>query len=237
MKSNKIMLASAVIFGLIAAFGVYWYVENLEKQMDETEYVQVIVPQENIQANTQVTRNMFRYMEIPAEYIHPEAITNPEEIDGAITKTMLMADEQLLRGKIVVEEQYEAGLAYQIKEGFRALTIPINQVSGLAGLVKPGDSVDIIVTINAERGTGESVLISTYVLQDILVLAADNVLEREKSDVNPLERNTLTLEVRPTDAPKLVMASEEGSLRLLLRSPIDEGTTNTAPASLRSFIQ
>ncbi|MDW7673928.1 MAG: Flp pilus assembly protein CpaB [Bacillota bacterium] len=232
MKANKIMLFSAVIFGLLAAFGVYWYINSIEKNLDNTVYAQIIVPKQDIKANTKLTRDMFQYKEIPVDYVHPNAVTNPEEIDGAITKSILIADEQLLEGKLVKQNQFEDGLSYQIKEGYRALTIPINVVSGLSGLVKPGDSVDIIVTIEDNQ------TISTFVLQNILVLAADNTLERKTGSAPAdLERKTLTLEVKPTEAPKLVLASEQGSLRLLLRSPVDKEIPWVPQAKLETFIQ
>lgn len=233
MKANKIMIFSAVLFGLLAAFGVYWYVDSIEKNLDQTVYAQVIVPKENISANTKVTRDMFEYKQIPANYVHPSAVKDPGEIDGAITKSILIAEEPLLAGKLVKQDQFEDGLAYQIKQGYRAVTIPINLVSGLSGMVKQGDFVDIIVTINDGNQS-----VSTYVLQNITVLAADNVMERRTGNApTDLERKTLTLEVRPNDAPRLVLASEEGSLRLLLRSPIDNEQVSVPQFSSRNLIQ
>ncbi|MBS4025796.1 MAG: Flp pilus assembly protein CpaB [Clostridia bacterium] len=239
MKTNKLMLLSAIIFSLLAAYGVYWYMGDLEKKLDTTVYGRVIVPKETIAVNTRVTRSMFEYKEVPVVYIHPNAVVDAEEIDEAITKAMLISGEQLLSDKLVKQGQLGDGLAYQIKQGHRALTIPINLVSGIAGLVKPGDSVDIIVTIDAQRSENQqdTVLISTYVLQNILVLAADNSLQRKPNEPSDLERRTLTLEVRAQDAPKLVLASEEGSIRLLLRSPVDKDNVNVSPASLRTFLQ
>jgi pilus assembly protein CpaB len=239
MKTNKLMLLSAIIFSLLAAYGVYWYMGDLEKKLDTTEYGKVIVPKETIPVNTRVTRSMFEYKEVPVAYIHPNAVMDPEEIDEAITKAMLVSGEQLLRDKLVAKDQPGDGLAYQIKQGHRALTIPINQVSGIAGLVKPGDSVDIIATINAPRSENdkETVLIATYILQNILVVATDNNLQRKANEAGDLDRRTLTLEVKAQDAPKLVLASEEGSLRLLLRSPVDKDNVNVSPATGRIFLQ
>ncbi|MGF7185897.1 pilus assembly protein CpaB [Desulfitispora alkaliphila] len=235
MKNKKVILL-ALIFGIIAAMGMYWYIDYIEKKLDQTEYGQVIVPREEVPINTQVDRSMFKFVDLPVAYIHPNAITNPEEIDGAITKSMLMAEEQLLAGKLVQKEQYEDGLAYQIKSGYRAVTIPINLVSGLSGLVKPGDSVDIVVTVDAEKADGNSETVTTYVLQDILVLAVDNIIARNASESGSLDRNTITLEVSSSNAPQLVLASERGSLRLLLRSPVDGGKTNIPPANMRQFL-
>jgi pilus assembly protein CpaB len=239
MKANKLMLLTAFVFSLLAAYGVYWYMEDLEKRLDTTEYGKVIVPKETILVNTRVTRSMFAVKEVPVAYIHPNAVKNPEEIDDAVTKALLVAGEQLLSDKLVKKGQLGDGLAYQIKEGYRALTIPINQVSGIAGLVKPGDAVDVVVTVNAQRTESDqdTVLVSTYVLQNVLVLAADNLLQRRPNEAADLERKTLTLEIRPQDAPKLVLASEEGSLRLLLRSPADDSYVDVSPATLRNYTQ
>ena len=97
----------------------------------------------------------------------------------------------------------------------RAMAVRVNEVVGLPGFIKPGDRVDIMVTLkNPKRGKGK---ITKTVLENTLVLATGTQMERKGPGEKPTPVKVITFEVSLKDAEKLALASTEGKLRLALQ--------------------
>ena len=110
-------------------------------------------------------------------------------------------------------------IATQVREGMRAVTIPINAVTGTAGHISPGDRVDIQYI----RKTSQQVS-SHILLQDVLVVATDQSTDSERT--RAVVARTVTVEVNQTDAQKLTLAMETGTLSLFLRSVTEIGASS-----------
>src|SRR3546814_9365193 len=101
----------------------------------------------------------------------------------------------------------------------RAVTIRVNDVAGVAGFVLPGDRVDVLLTRDRTGGEGGNVannLITDVLLQNVKVLGIDQDANQEKD--KPSVAKAVTLEVSPQQAQKLALASQLGSLALMLRN-------------------
>jgi pilus assembly protein CpaB len=110
------------------------------------------------------------------------------------------------------------GLSYVIPSFMRAVTVKVDPVIGVAGFLKPRDHVDVLATFRA----GDQA-VAKIVLQDVELLALGSQVEKdqmERGEGKPQSdgRETATLLVTPDDAQKLVLAENEGKLRLVLRS-------------------
>jgi pilus assembly protein CpaB len=114
-------------------------------------------------------------------------------------------------------ENSGSGLPSMIPAGFRAVSVRVNEIIGVAGFVTPGTRVDVLLT-----GTppGGSVAVTTTVLQNVLVLASGQKLERSTSG-EPQAAQVVTLQVTPEESQKLTLASQEGRIQLALRNPVD----------------
>lgn len=141
---------------------------------------------------------------------------------GAVTRVPLLAGMPLTDARLIRPGQ-DGFLAAVLLPDHRAITITINQETSHAGMIAPGDRVDVIFTMRLSSG-GPSQLdsFSRTVLEDIRVVAVGRRIESvsytgQEGDPAPQGGNTVTLEVRPPEADQLVLASTQGSLALALR--------------------
>jgi pilus assembly protein CpaB len=106
----------------------------------------------------------------------------------------------------------------------RAISVAIDEVSGNAGLILPGDYVDLLLTQTVGTADdGESRIVSETVLSNVRVIAVGRTLrvdgtEKEDAKGGPAKARTTTLEVRPSEAEVVAVAARLGSLSLALRS-------------------
>ena len=141
---------------------------------------------------------------------------------------------QPLRADLVVRQGEPGFLAAVLRPGMRAVSIPTSRVESNFGLASPGDRVDVILGLKREDSPVASdpkqpvqpLLAAQTILRDVRVLALNNQTlserrdrEKDASDKNTRSRfETVTLEVVPSDAEKLVVAKEIGTMQLALRS-------------------
>ncbi len=229
MKQRKYFLL-ALIFALLAAGAVYFYLEDLQQRMERSRTHNpilldtVLVASVDIPARTWITGDMLTYTEVPTGHIHPQAVLEKERVVGSITRFPIFIDEQLLRARLVFPDETGIGLSFMITPGKRAITIAIDEVSGVARMILPEDRVDILVHL-VEK-TEEGLEYATFLLQNIKVLAIGQVVYTETFS---LDGNTITLEVTPAEAQKLSLAVEHGFNRLLLREATDDEILTLAP--------
>jgi pilus assembly protein CpaB len=111
------------------------------------------------------------------------------------------------------------GLSSVIPEGYRAMTVTVNDVVGVSGFILPGTLVDIVVIITPPKHSGQENMIRKIVLQKIKVLASGQTVDRPRDD-REVDRagKTVTLQVTPGQAEKLALASSEGKLQIVMRN-------------------
>lgn len=220
MKS-KLILIIAIILGLITSLMVYTFLRDTKESFDTTDYVEVVVAKEDIHGNTVITNNVLELKKIPTAYNHPNALRNTKDVVGKITLIPITAGEMILNNQIIALGEDNQDLAYKVPEGKRALSIAVDEISGVSGLIKVGDRVDIITTIDV--GEEPPITYSLLVLQDIEVLGVGKTIDRYAAETS--EVKTVTLAVTIEDALPLKHATQRGSISLLLRSPIDDSRT------------
>lgn len=163
----------------------------------------------------------------PKDAVPPGAFVSADELLGADrkqTRTILRAiepGELLMKSKLTGFGE-NVRVASQVSEGKRAVTIPIDAVSGVAGLIAPGDRVDILLTRTINND-----LVATIILQDVPVIATDQ--SANENDTRPKVARTATIEVDPTEASKLALAQQVGKLSLTLRG-VNEQTDTVVEA-------
>ncbi|MDX9870870.1 MAG: Flp pilus assembly protein CpaB [Clostridia bacterium] len=237
MRSKLIFLIS-LILGLVTAYLIYDFLNKTEQSAVNIQYGEVVVAAVDILEKTQINNDMIQVNKLPVEYIHPQAIRNKNEIAGRITTSAIAAGEQLLNQKLAAPGETAYGLAYAIPQGKRALTIAVDTISGIAGLIKPGDEVDVVAVIDLpDPGSSRDLPFSLIALQDIRVLAVGSQMKDTHKSSAPLEYSNITLAVTAEEARPLTLAAERGSIRLMLRSPVDDSKVNTVPFKAEHFRQ
>lgn len=178
----------------------------------------VVVAKSTIPARTVVRPEWIELREVPVHSIPSDAIRQTKDAMGKVTRSEVLAGESIRKGRLLGENE-KLGLPLLIPPGYRGITISVDEVIGVAGFVKPGDIVDVLVTLN-EGIIEDDTKVTLTLLQSVQVVAIGQ-------DIDPPANNdqakkgklasSVTLAVEPKDAERLVLAGESGRLRLALR--------------------
>lgn len=224
MKKVRIL---AIVSAAVTALLIFVFLSSLSRPAD-TDTMTVYVAASDIPADIPITAAMIKSAELSPEAAVSGAITNQSEIIGKVSNAKIFSGEQIIGAKLVLTGEIGSKtLAYAITPGMRAITIAVDETSGLAYMLAPADRVDIIgeflTTTPSETADGSiKVSHTAMILENINVLAVDNVLSKDgKISSDSPVYTTLTLEVTPAEAMELSEAQFEGQLRAILRSPID----------------
>lgn len=234
MKGKRQILIIGIILGLITVFFLNRYITSINKAKEaETSiaYSEVLVAEKLIPAHIRITEDMVKLASLPTESVHPDALKSLEDVVGQISKAEIMSEEQILSSRVVFED-IEPILSYLIPEDMRAISLPINEVSGVGNNIHVGDRVDLLASYTME----EDGLTTFTQLQDIEVLAlgkrrASTGEEGEEDEGG----STITLLVNPQQAEVIAYANIEGSLHFSLRNPIDNEKVNLDQYNLENF--
>lgn len=234
MQSRAFTLSFGVAF--LAVLLVYNYVENTvsEARKPFGEETVVVVAKRDIKELDTLDETNLKLEPVPAKFVQPGAAYAIEDVRGTLAVTTIYVNEQVTRSKVTVPG-VRPGLARQVAPGKRAVTIRVNDETGVAKLLKPGDRVDVAATIDP-TGSGNKLALETRViLQDRLVLAigkyvtntvpaileADPFQREKKSKVALSEYvnySTITLEVEPPEVTRLIYAATNLPIYLALRN-------------------
>lgn len=210
-------VALTVILALLTAGAVYVYISQVEQTAAHIETVPVIVAKRDIPARTTITPEMLERKQIPKELAVAGGFSVAGNLTGRIAKERILAGEAVREDRLVPEGE-KASLPYRIPQGKRAISIAIDEVTGVGNLIRPGDNVDVLVTFSTDVANKDVTLL---LLQNIPVLAVGQE-QNGKQDAKAEPPKTATLEVTPAEGEKLTLAEERGRLRLMLRPALDE---------------
>jgi pilus assembly protein CpaB len=191
----------------------------------------VLVAKKALPVGTIIDADSFTYQPWPKElmqsayYVEGSADSNPQSLMGTVVRYAITAGQPVTRGSLV-GPQDRGFLAAALSPGMRAITVPVNASTGVAGFVFPGDHVDMVLTQQVEGGgDGPALKVSETIVRNIRVLATDQrVSEKDKDGKTEVKTfNNVTMEVTPKIAEKIAVAQSLGTLSLSLRSIADNG--------------
>jgi pilus assembly protein CpaB len=158
-----------------------------------------------------------------AYYVEGQPDGDPKKLLGTVVRYPITAGQPVTRGALV-GPQDRGFLAAALGAGMRAITVPVNVSSGVAGFVFPGDHVDLVLTQQVEGGgDGPALKVAETIIRNLRVLATDQRITDKDADGKTQVRtfSNVTLEVTPRIAEKIAVAQSLGSLSLSLRSIAD----------------
>jgi pilus assembly protein CpaB len=189
----------------------------------------VLVAKKALPVGTIIDADSFTYQPWPKElmqsayYVEGSADANPQSLMGTVVRYAITAGQPVTRGSLV-GPQDRGFLAAALTPGMRAITVPVNASTGVAGFVFPGDHVDMVLTQQVEGGgDGPPLKVSETIVRNIRVLATDQrVSEKDKDGKTEVKTfANVTMEVTPKIAEKIAVAQSVGTLSLSLRSIAD----------------
>ena len=189
----------------------------------------VLVAKKALLAGTIIDADSFSLQPWPKElmqsayYVEGAADGDPKKLMGTVVRYPITAGQPVTRGSLV-GPQDRGFLAAALGPGMRAITVPVNVTSGVAGFVFPGDHVDLVLTQQVQGGgDGPALKVSETIIRNLRVLATDQRIT-DKDDEGKTQVKTfsnVTIEVTPKIAEKIAVAQSLGSLSLSLRSIAD----------------
>jgi len=219
--STIVMIAFAVVFGLLAVFLANAWLNNradeARRSMEASRKVAppartIVVARRPLRFGDVLGTLSLREMEWPQDSLPAGAFNRISDLT-ATKRIVLMpigVNEAILASKITGPGE-RATLSALLHEGMKAVTVRVNDVEGVAGFVQPGDHVDVVLTRPGERKNS----INDVIVQNVCVLAVDQLAD--PTNEKPVVVKAVTLEVDETAGQKLALASAVGTLSLLLR--------------------
>jgi len=264
---NSRALLISLIMSAIAVFFVQSYVQSVEEESSKRYGTQllVMVAKKDIKEMDTITETSLAYKEVPKKFLEPAAVSvDPREKDeqakakdllkyaGSIAIVPIKKGEQVTLNKIT-EPSVRTGLSPQISQARRGVTVRVNDSTGVAKLVKPGDRVDIVVVVDPQSGLENK--FARTLFQDVAVLAVGkNVTnnpartvevdpltgkERVKALSDDVSFSTVTLEVDANQAQTLAFLDanpRDATLVLTLRHNDDSERVNLPTVSFRDLV-
>lgn len=230
MNQRTTFILGALILAIIITFFI---VKQRKSKPVQAATVSVLFATKDLRAGNTLKVGDFVWKTLPGtETITSDVITRgtkrDQDIIGAKIISPLIAD-QPIKNSMIVAKGVLSPLATVLKPGMRAFTLEVNTGAAVAGLIKPGDTVDVILTQKKViSGSREPLFSTETVAQHIHVIAVDNdILYLKGADpkAKAAPRSSVkfvTLEVTPKQAEMLAMVKAMGTLSLSLAVPHDD---------------
>jgi pilus assembly protein CpaB len=234
MKRPIVFVILAAMGAMLAAIVVFSALRKRESevQLAMAHSMEVVVAANDIPVGTKLGLDAVKLVRWSRDSVPAGAFTDPQAVAGSFAKSDFVANEPVVANKLFMGEMTSGVMPLLIPAGMRAMSVPVDEVSDIAGFVAPHTHVDILVAV-AGTGPGEPSF-SRIVLQNIEVLAVAQEIEHVKDQ--PEVVKVVTLLVTPPDAEKLTLASREGLLRLAMRNYSDSKIVATRGIGLPDLL-
>lgn len=221
---QKIALVASIILGLITVFAMKVYIDKQKQDATpDVETTYVFVANKRLTKGQRVTEEMFKKTKLPTDMSTPDMVT-PTSVSLVANKVI---NRNVDRGGLLMQSDFiraEKRTSSIIPKGKRLMTIAVDQVTGISGLIKPGNKVDILWTRSLRKvgSGGDNNQKTITLLSKVSVYAIDSVTS---PFINPSKKRasyrSVTLFITPREAPIVATAQETGKLTLILR-PMQE---------------
>jgi pilus assembly protein CpaB len=258
---NNRALTLSLVMAAVAVWFVYEYVTGIEQDTQRRFGTEVLVLKatRDIKEMETINETLMDFQPMPKLFLEPaavyfeareenkDAITSKKNLAGTIAVVPIKKGEQITYNKLI-EPSMRTGLSPQITPGKRAISVPVNEVSGVSKLVKPGDRVDLIAVIS--MGQGPQNKVARTILQDVVVLAVGRSVTNNVARTVELDQYTgkekvrnlaedpnfaaVTVEVEPAQAQAmtLVLSNQDSQVFLSLRNNDDTDRVQVDPVQI-----
>lgn len=216
-----------IIALLVAAFTVMMvgaYIRQREAKlrrqlMQGREPTSVLVAAQDIPESTRIDDNMVTIVRQPADSIQPHALSEPGEAIGKIAVVPLYQGEQVMDSKLERPQQVST-LSAKTPSGKRAVTMAVDQITGVGGFIHPGDFVDVLGMFQIPTPEGKQAPITITLLQRVQVLASGRSSAVQRGQ-EAGSADSLTLALTPQETELVLFARAQGQIQFSLRPKTD----------------
>jgi len=228
-RKGIILLAVALLLATTAGWAAYSYLEKSGANRAQNDTTPVVVAVRDLTFGTRLETEHLAVANFPKSAVPRGAYAVLDSVLGQTSKVFLVEGEAVLSSKL---SSVGGGLSVMVTPSMRAISLQIDQITGVSGFVLPGDRVDVLVTIDNAGGSG--VAVTKTALQDAEVLAAGTTTE-EKSK-RTITTQAVTLLVTPVGAEAVALGQAQGKIHLVLRNPVDHELVNVQPTDTRTIL-
>jgi pilus assembly protein CpaB len=189
----------------------------------------VLVAKKALPVGTLIDADSLTFQPWPKELMqgayYVDGQPDAKNLAGTVVRYAIAAGQPITRGSLV-GPQDRGFLAAALGPGMRAVTVPVNVTTGVAGFIFPGDHVDIVLSQQVSGGgDGPPLKVSETIIRNVRVLATDQrITSKDEDGKTPVRTfSNVTFEVTPKLAEKIAVAQSIGQLSLSLRSLADTG--------------
>jgi len=237
MRRPMVFVLLAGLAAMLASVMVYSALKRREAEVQNamSHNVQVVVAAMDLPLGTKIELGEVKLARWSADSLPDGSYTDPHQVIGSYVKNSLVANEPIVQAKLFTGDKTAGVMPLLIPFGMRAVSVPVDEVSDVAGFVLPHTRVDVLV---ATQGVGEGAgdkAFSKVILQNVEVLAVAQEVEQKKDE--PQIVKVVTLLVTPQESERLALASHSGTLRLAMRNYNDNKIVLTSGSDVAQMLR
>lgn len=229
-----LILGFALVMGLVTGYLVYRSLTtNTMVEASALPTEGVIVAAANIEVGEALTSRHVKLLPWPKDSVPAGSLGSLAEAEGRVTRRSLVVGEPLLEAKLVPKGDGLGGILPMIvPDKLRGVTIKVDAAVRESGFVLPNSRVDIVVSIADRGNSGKRT--AKVILQNVLVLAAGQIVEMKSN--KPVPVTTVTLALTPEQVEHLALAKTEGRLMIATRSLSDRRIVRTRGVNVKRLL-
>jgi len=230
-RKGMVILGIAFVLAAACGGGTYWYLKNVAVAEGPRKPLTtpVVVATTDMTFGTQIDPSHVKTVEYPNEALPTGFYSDVDSVLAQSTKVFLIQGEPVLASKL---SAVGGGLSLRIPEEKRAMSLSVNEITGVNGFILPGDRVDVLVTIDNAKGS--NVAVTKTILQNVEVLAAGAKTETRRN--HQITVQTVTMLVDQEGAEALSLGMHQGEVNLVLRNPMDQVIVKTKPTDTKKVL-
>ncbi|MCX5707822.1 MAG: Flp pilus assembly protein CpaB [Candidatus Omnitrophica bacterium] len=266
---KKLLIVIAIACGILAAVLARMYIaekelklkteieavkkrEEAERLARQVKKVAILVAARTISPGVPIVAEDIASREVPEDYIQPGAIASTINIVGVYAQSQILEGEQILRNKLGAPPEKPKIISEITPRGKRAVSVLVDNIASLQGLLQPGDYVDALAIISPPPGSTidaivnrtprgqtekqEKKSVTVPLFQNVLVLAIGSDtggahIEQPKGKGTSAAANAVTLSLTPQEAALASFIQEQGKIKLVTRSNSDLSQTEVDPVN------
>lgn len=213
---SKLVLVLALVMGIVTTLLFFQYMNQVkaEKAMN-SNLVEIVVAKEKILKNEQITSQKLQMAMVPEKALHANSIKSMENADGKLANADIEPGEPVLSHRLGSQTTEHIYVSRKVRDGYRAVSVGSNFNQSVSNLIEPEDEVDII--FSKKVAGPEAKVESKIILGKARVLAVGRKMVLPEDTKEPYaEYSSVTVELTPEDAVKLVNSAEQGNIHFML---------------------
>jgi pilus assembly protein CpaB len=223
MQRHRVLMAFGIAW--LSALLLSWWVYKRTSAPQSRDLVSVVAAARDLPVGKRILAEDLKSLSLDRKDLPKGVFLKSTDLVDRSVAVPISSGEVVLNAKLTAKGSGE-GLTALIEPGMRAVSVQINEISGVSGFIQPGTRVDVLFTRTFSNGDAAT----TTILQNVKVIAYGRQLDpAAKLDPRDTARPTVaTLLVTQDQAQKLVLAEQRGRIQLVLRNGLDEEVNEVA---------